>query len=247
MNNKTYVINIKNIYKRFKSRLVLDNINCELNNHEIVGLLGPNGSGKTTLFYIIAGLVNADSGNIFYDHYKITNYPIHKRAKELGIGYLPQDVSIFRNLNVEDNLLSVLELYVKNKKERQNRLEELLEQFHIQHIRKSPAMSLSGGERRRVEIARTLSANPTFVLFDEPFAGVDPIAVNEIKQIIKILKRDNIGVLITDHNVIETLNIVDRAYILYNSKIIYHGNKEQITSNSTVQQLYIGDLYSNLQ
>ncbi len=233
---------ISDIEKSFGKRKILRGISAELNNTEVVGLLGPNGSGKTTLFYIIAGLLYPDVGDIMLDDHSIREYPMYKRAR-LGLGYLPQDVSIFRGMSVEDNIYTILQIYYKNKAEREKRLDEIIEEFSISHIRKSSALALSGGERRRVEIARTIASNPSFVLFDEPFAGVDPIAVSDLRNLIMSLKKQNIGVLITDHNVIETLNIVDRAYILYDGQIIFQGNKEEIMKNEEVKRVYLGDSY----
>ncbi len=231
---------LSDIEKSFGKKKALNGINADFHNSEIVGLLGPNGSGKSTLFYIIAGLINPDKGDIFLDNLSIKEYPMYRRAR-LGIGYLPQDVSIFRGMTAEENIAAVLEIYYKDKKIRKAKLNEIIEKFSIGHIRKSNALALSGGERRRVEIARTIAANPSFVLFDEPFAGVDPIAVGELRNLIKSLKMQNIGVLITDHNVMETLNIVDRAYILYNGKLIFQGDREEIINNDDVKRVYLGD------
>ncbi|MCL2567474.1 MAG: LPS export ABC transporter ATP-binding protein [Alphaproteobacteria bacterium] len=233
---------IEGIKKSFGKRQILRGIDAQLDNTEVVGLLGPNGSGKTTLFYIIAGLLYPDSGRVLLDSFDIKEYPMYRRAR-LGIGYLPQDVSIFRGMTVEENIDTILQIYYKNKKERQERLDKIIEDFSISHIRKSSALALSGGERRRVEIARTISSSPSFVLFDEPFAGVDPIAVGDLRDLIISLKKQNIGVLITDHNVIETLNIVDRAYILHDGKIIFQGNREEILSHPEVRRVYLGDSY----
>ncbi|MDR0483888.1 MAG: LPS export ABC transporter ATP-binding protein [Alphaproteobacteria bacterium] len=239
--NKRQII-ISNIKKRFGKREILKGIDANLDNTEVVGLLGPNGSGKTTLFYIIAGLLYPEEGSVMLDGFDIKEYPMYKRAR-LGIGYLPQDVSIFRGMTVEENIDTILQIYYKDKKERLTKLDEIIEDFSISHIRKSSALALSGGERRRVEIARTIASSPSFVLFDEPFAGVDPIAVSDLRDLIISLKKQNIGVLITDHNVIETLNIVDRAYILHDGKIIFQGNKEEIMSHEGVREVYLGDSY----
>ncbi|MDR2007635.1 MAG: LPS export ABC transporter ATP-binding protein [Alphaproteobacteria bacterium] len=233
---------IEGIKKSFGKRQILRGIDAQLDNTEVVGLLGPNGSGKTTLFYIIAGLLYPDSGRVLLDGFDIKEYPMYKRAR-LGIGYLPQDVSIFRGMTVEQNIDTILQIYYKDKKERLAKLDKIIEDFSISHIRRSSALSLSGGERRRVEIARTIASSPSFVLFDEPFAGVDPIAVGDLRDLIISLKKQNIGVLITDHNVIETLNIVDRAYILHDGKIIFQGNREEIISHPEVRRVYLGNSY----
>lgn len=235
---------ISDIEKSFGKRKILRGISAELDNTEVVGLMGPNGSGKTTLFYIIAGLLYPDNGDIMIDNQSVKDYPMYKRAR-LGIGYLPQDISIFRGMNVEDNIDTILQIYYKDKIARKQRLDEIIEEFSISHIRKSPALALSGGERRRVEIARTIASSPSFVLFDEPFAGVDPIAVGDLRNLIMSLKKQNIGVLITDHNVVETLNIVDRAYILHDGKIIFQGNKKEIMNNNEVKRVYLGDSYNS--
>ncbi len=215
-------------------------ISFEINSGEVVGLLGPNGAGKTTAFYIIVGLITSDNGSVFLDDRDITDLSMHQRAN-LGLGYLPQEASIFRKLTVEDNILAILE-YQKdlNHSEREQRLNHLLEELHIDHVRNSLGISLSGGERRRVEIARALAAKPTFILLDEPFAGVDPISVHDIQRIIKHLKDQNIGVLITDHNVRETLGICERAYILNEGDLIASGSPEKILSNSRVKEVYLG-------
>ena len=233
----------KNISKSYGDKLVIRDISIEIKQGEVVGLLGPNGAGKTTTFYMIVGLVKADKGNIFINEADITNLAIHQRAR-LGIGYLPQEASIFRGMNVEENIMAVLEIVEPNKNKRQEKLEELLEEFSITHIRKSHAMSLSGGERRRTEIARALATDPSFILLDEPFAGVDPIAVNDIRAMVSHLKDRGIGVLITDHNVRETLSIVDRAYIVYDGKILFAGNRQEIIDNQEVRKVYLGENFS---
>lgn len=233
----------KNISKSYGDKLVIRDISIEIKQGEVVGLLGPNGAGKTTTFYMIVGLVKADKGNIFINEADITNLAIHQRAR-LGIGYLPQEASIFRGMNVEENIMAVLEIVEPNKNKRQEKLEELLEEFSITHIRKSHAMSLSGGERRRTEIARSLATDPSFILLDEPFAGVDPIAVNDIRAMVSHLKDRGIGVLITDHNVRETLSIVDRAYIVYDGKILFAGNRQEIIDNQEVRKVYLGENFS---
>lgn len=237
------ILRIEHIQKSYKEKLVIKDINIEIKQGEVVGLLGPNGAGKTTSFYIIVGLIKADSGKIFLNNKDITSFPMHDRAK-IGIGYLPQEASIFRNMTVEDNIYSILQIVEKNKKERIRKLKELLDDFSINHIKKSMGVSLSGGERRRVEIARALASNPSFILLDEPFAGIDPIAVGDIMQIIKKLKNRGIGVLITDHNVRETLAIVDRAYIVYDGKILTSGNKNEILNNNRVKEVYLGNNFS---
>ncbi len=233
----------KNISKSYGDKLVIRDISIEIKQGEVVGLLGPNGAGKTTTFYMIVGLVKADKGNIFINEADITNLAIHQRAR-LGIGYLPQEASIFRGMNVEENIMAVLEIVEPNKNKRKEKLEELLEEFSITHIRKSHAMSLSGGERRRTEIARALATDPSFILLDEPFAGVDPIAVNDIRAMVSHLKDRGIGVLITDHNVRETLSIVDRAYIVYDGKILFAGNRQEIIDNQEVRKVYLGENFS---
>lgn len=233
-------ITASNISKKYGDRVVLRDFNIEANQGEIVALLGPNGAGKTTSFYIIVGIVNATSGKIKLDNYEISDYPLYVRS-QLGIGYLPQENSIFRKLTVEENLLIPLEVkYGKNKKLIEEKMEQLLTEFNIQHIRKSLGGVLSGGERRRVEVARILAIDPAFLLLDEPFAGVDPIAVNDIKDLVYDLKNRGIGVIITDHNVRETLEIVDRAYILFDGKIICQGTPEQIVADENVRNVYLG-------
>ncbi len=233
----------KNISKSYGDKFVIRDISIEINQGEVVGLLGPNGAGKTTTFYMIVGLVKADKGNIFINEADITNLAIHQRAR-LGIGYLPQEASIFRGMNVEENIMAVLEIVEPNKNKRKEKLEELLEEFSITHIRKSHALALSGGERRRTEIARALATDPSFILLDEPFAGVDPIAVNDIRAMVSHLKDRGIGVLITDHNVRETLSIVDRAYIVYDGKILFAGNRQEIIDNQDVRKVYLGENFS---
>lgn len=233
-------LEVSNLQKSYGEKVVLKDINLAVSKGEVVGLLGPNGAGKTTLFYTIVGLIKANSGKVLLGNDDITNFPMYMRA-QMGIGYLPQENSIFRGMSVEENILSVLEIIEKNKKQRVKKLKELLEEFSIEHIRKSPALALSGGERRRVEIARTLTSNPSFILLDEPFAGVDPIAVNDIMSMVKHLKSKEIGVLITDHNVRETLKIVDRAYIVYDGKILMSGTPNEIMKNPEVKRVYLGE------
>ncbi len=228
-----------NIKKTYKGRNVVNGVSVEVNQGEIVGLLGPNGAGKTTSFYMIVGLVKPDEGNVFLDDKNITDYPMYKRA-QLGIGYLPQEVSVFRKLSVEDNIMAILEMTKLNKIERTERLEQLLEEFSLTHVRKNLGNRLSGGEKRRTEIARALATNPKFVLLDEPFAGVDPIAVEDIQSIVSDLKKKNIGILITDHNVQETLSITDRAYLLFEGNILKTGTAEELASDEQVRKVYLG-------
>jgi lipopolysaccharide export system ATP-binding protein len=233
-------LQVKNLGKSYGSKTVIRDVSLEIRQGEVVGLLGPNGAGKTTCFYMIVGLVDVGFGNIFIDEVDITRLPMYQRAR-LGISYLPQEASIFRGMNVEENIMAVLEISQANEVKRKEMLEKLLEEFSITHIRKSSALALSGGERRRVEIARALATNPSFILLDEPFAGVDPIAVNDIRQMVMHLKDRGIGVLITDHNVRETLSIVDRAYIIYDGKVLTSGTKEEIVENKDVRRVYLGD------
>lgn len=234
---------IEDIKKSYGARSILKGISMEVSTGEVVGLLGPNGAGKTTSFYCITGLVRPDGGTVTISGEDVIEYPFYRRAR-MGLGYLPQEMSIFRNLSVRENIMGVLELVEEDEKKREEKLRELIEEFHISHIENSPAMALSGGERRRVEIARALAADPKFVLFDEPFAGVDPIAVNDIKDLIYHLKDKGIGVLITDHNVRETLDITDKAYVVYDGKILIKGSKEEIIYNEDVKRVYLGDSFS---
>jgi len=231
---------VQGLGKAYKKRIILHDINLELQKGEVVALLGPNGAGKTTCFYSIAGLVSPNRGTVTVDGYNATKLPMYRRA-QLGLGYLPQEASIFRGLNVEQNISAVSELWSKNKKESKLRVEKLLEEFSITHICKSPAIALSGGERRRVEIARCLAASPKYILLDEPFAGVDPIAVKDIRTLVAQLKERKVGVLITDHNVRETLEIVDRAYILHDGKVLMSGTPQQVIANKDVRRVYLGD------
>jgi lipopolysaccharide export system ATP-binding protein len=226
--------------KRYRSRIVVHDVSLSLKSGEVVGLLGPNGAGKTTCFYMIVGLVAADGGDIFIEEQNITHLPIHRRAR-LGLGYLPQEASIFRRLTVSQNIQAVLELQGYDEDEIQSRTEELMTDLHITHICDNPAISLSGGERRRVEIARALATNPRFILLDEPFAGVDPIAVLDIQKIIRFLKERDIGVLITDHNVRETLGICDRAYIINAGAVMAEGKPDEIIYNEGVRKVYLGE------
>jgi len=233
-------LHVRNLRKSYKKRLVIRDVSLDLARGEVVALLGPNGSGKTTCFYAIAGLVSPEAGQVIIDGRDVTALPMYRRAR-LGIGYLPQEVSIFRGLSVEGNILAVLEISVTDRLKRKERLEELLSEFSITHIRRAPAMALSGGERRRAEIARCLAANPKYLLLDEPFAGVDPIAVGEIRHLVHDLKSRGLGVLITDHNVRETLEIVDRAYILHDGKVLMTGTTEEIVRDETVRRVYLGE------
>ncbi|MFD1881753.1 LPS export ABC transporter ATP-binding protein [Paracoccus pacificus] len=229
--------------KSYRNRPVIRDVSVELKQGEVVALLGPNGSGKTTCFYIIAGLIAPDAGQVFIDGQDVTALPMYRRA-QMGIGYLPQEMSIFRGLTVEQNIMAVLEVTQRNPHRRRDRLEELLGDFSIAHLRNAPAMALSGGERRRTEIARCLASNPRFLLLDEPFAGVDPIAVGEIRALVHDLKSRGIGVLITDHNVRETLGIVDRAYILHDGSVLMSGTTQDIVADQRVREVYLGDSFS---
>ena len=226
--------------KSYKGRQVVNGVSLGVRAGEAVGLLGPNGAGKTTCFYMVTGLVPVDKGKIEIDGFDITNMPMYRRAR-LGIGYLPQEASIFRGLTVENNIRAVLEVVESSRKEREKSLDSLLEEFHISHLRKSPAMSLSGGERRRLEIARALASRPHYMLLDEPFAGIDPIAVADIQQLVRHLTTRGIGVLITDHNVRETLKLIDRAYIIHNGEILKHGTAADIIADANVRRLYLGE------
>jgi lipopolysaccharide export system ATP-binding protein len=229
----------KNLVKRYKARTVVKGVSIEVNQGEIVGLLGPNGAGKTTSFYMIVGLIRPNEGEIYLDDENITNMPMYKRAQK-GIGYLAQEASVFRTLSVEDNIKTVLELTKLTPAEQKDKLESLLNEFSLQKIRKSLGIQLSGGERRRTEIARCLAIDPKFILLDEPFAGVDPIAVEDIQGIVKKLVEKNIGIIITDHNVHETLSITDRAYLLYDGEILRSGTAEDLANDETVRRLYLG-------
>jgi lipopolysaccharide export system ATP-binding protein len=233
-------LTIRSVVKSFKKRTVVRGVSLDLSRGEAVGLLGPNGAGKTTVFYMITGLVPADEGSIKIDGRDVTKLPMYRRAR-LGIGYLPQEASIFRGLTVEENILAVLEMVEPNKKERQVQLDSLLEEFRITRLRKSPSMRLSGGERRRVEIARALASRPSFMLLDEPFAGIDPIAVGDIRALVRHLTERGIGVLITDHNVRETLDLVSRAYIIHDGAVLTHGTTNEIINNEDVRRVYLGD------
>ena len=233
-------LRIVNLRKSYKKKVVIRDVSMTLDRGEVVALLGPNGSGKTTSFYTIAGLVYPEGGSVTIDGRVVTNLPMYRRAK-LGISYLPQEMSIFRGMNVQDNIASILDISVKDRQKRRERLEELLSEFSIEHLRSAPALALSGGERRRVEIARCLAADPKYLLLDEPFAGVDPISVGDIRHLVADLKKRGIGVLITDHNVRETLEIVDRAYILHDGQVLMSGTPEEVVENENVRRVYLGD------
>ncbi len=230
------------IKKSYGARQVVKGVSLAVARGEAVGLLGPNGAGKTTVFYMITGLVPADAGRITLDGRNVTRLPMYRRAR-LGIGYLPQEASIFRGLTVEQNIMAVLELVEPNRKRRREQLDSLLEEFHITRLRKSPAIALSGGERRRCEIARALATRPSFMLLDEPFAGIDPIAVGDIQQLVRHLTQRGIGVLITDHNVRETLSLIDRAYIIYDGQVLTEGNPQEIIANEDVRRVYLGNMF----
>ncbi len=236
---RTGGLQVQGLRKSYRKRPIIRDVSLELERGEVVALLGPNGSGKTTTFYAIAGLIHAEGGEVKLDGRDVTTLPMYRRAK-LGIGYLPQEVSIFRGLSVEDNILAILEISEPDPHTRRERLEELLSEFSVTHLRRSRALALSGGERRRVEIARCLAAKPRYVLMDEPFAGVDPIAVGDIRALVADLKTRGIGVLITDHNVHETLQIVDRAYILHEGQVLMSGSAEEVISNENVRRVYLG-------
>lgn len=233
---------VRNLAKAYKRRPVLRDVSLELHRGEVVALLGPNGAGKTTCFYAVAGLVTPDSGEIEIDGIDASMLPMYRRAK-LGIGYLPQEASVFRGLNVEENIRAILEISLRDRHERQSQLESLLAEFSITHLRQAPSVALSGGERRRVEIARCLASFPRYVLLDEPFAGVDPIAVGEIRNLVSHLKDRGLGVLITDHNVRETLDIVDRAYILHDGTVLMSGTPEEVVQDANVRRVYLGEKF----
>jgi lipopolysaccharide export system ATP-binding protein len=235
-------LTVANVKKSYRSRMVVKGVSLETGRGEAVGLLGPNGAGKTTVFYMVTGLVPADAGKVTLDGRDVTRLPMYRRAR-LGIGYLPQEASIFRGLTVEQNIMSVLELVEGNRKRRREQLDNLLEEFNITRLRKSPSLALSGGERRRCEIARALASRPSFMLLDEPFAGIDPLAVGDIQQLVRQLTARGIGVLITDHNVRETLSLVDRAYIIYDGQVLTHGNPQEIIANEDVRRVYLGDMF----
>lgn len=235
-------LRVSNLRKSFRKKTVIRDFSMTLDRGEVVALLGPNGSGKTTTFYAIAGLVTPEGGTVLVDGQDVTNFPMYRRA-QLGIGYLPQEMSIFRGLSVQDNIAAILDIVEKDRHKRRARLEELLSEFSIEHLRRAPALALSGGERRRVEIARCLAASPRYLLLDEPFAGVDPISVDDIRVLVSDLKTRGIGVLITDHNVRETLEIVDRAYILHDGKVLMSGKPDEVVQNENVRRVYLGDKF----
>lgn len=237
------MLKANHLAKSFKGREVVRDVSLNIDRGEIVGLLGPNGAGKTTCFYMIVGLIREDSGEVFLNEHELSGLPIHERARK-GLSYLPQDSSIFRTLTVEENIMAILETRKDlSSQEKQGKLDQLLEEFHISHIRKNKGLSLSGGERRRTEIARTLATDPQYILLDEPFAGVDPISVSDIKEIIQQLKARNIGILLTDHNVRETLDICEKAYIVSEGHIIAQGNAEAILNDEKVRQVYLGEQF----
>jgi lipopolysaccharide export system ATP-binding protein len=237
--NTNLVLRSQNLVKRYKKRTVVDNVSIEVHQGECVGLLGPNGAGKTTTFYMTVGLIKPDEGEVYLNDEKLTKLPMYKRAQK-GLGYLAQEASIFRTLSIEDNIRAVLEMTKLSAKEQEEKLESLLEEFGLNRVRKSMGNVLSGGERRRTEIARALAVNPKFILLDEPFAGIDPIAVEDIQQIVAKLKHKNIGILITDHNVHETLSIVDRAYLLFEGKILKSGTAQELADDEMVRKVYLG-------
>ena len=232
-------LEVRHLRKAYRKRTIIRDFSMQVHRGEAIALLGTNGSGKPTCFYMIAGLVPADAGQIFVEGRDASALPMYRRAK-MGIGYLPQEVSIFRGLSVEDNILAILEISESDRHKRRERLEELLSEFSIEHLRRASAMALSGGERRRVEIARALAANPRYLLLDEPFAGVDPISVEEIRHLVADLKKRGLGVLVTDHNVRETLEIVDRAYILHDGKVLMSGTAEEVVADDNVRRVYLG-------
>ena len=232
-------LHVTGLRKSFKKRVVIQDISLELRRGEVVALLGPNGSGKTTTFYSIAGLILSDGGQVKIDGLDVTTMPMYRRAR-MGLAYLPQETSIFRGLNVEENINCILDISIPLKSERKAKLEKLLSDFRIEHLRRTPSLALSGGERRRVEIARALATDPKYILLDEPFAGVDPISINDVRNLVSDLKSRNIGVLITDHNVRDTLKIVDRAYILHDGRVIISGLPEDVINNDNVRRVYLG-------
>ena len=238
-------LQVTGLRKSYRKRIIIHDISLKLRRGEVVALLGPNGSGKTTTFYSIAGLTSSDGGQVKIDGMDVTTMPMYRRAR-MGLSYLPQETSIFRGLNVEDNIKSILDISTPLKSERQAKLEKLLSDFRIEHLRRTPALALSGGERRRVEIARALATDPKYILLDEPFAGVDPISVNDVRNLVSELKSRNIGVLITDHNVRDTLKIVDRAYILHDGRVIISGLPEDVVNNDNVRRVYLGNDFNIL-
>ena len=235
-------LSVHGVQKSYRKRTVVKGVSLAVGRGESVGLLGPNGAGKTTVFYMITGLVPVDAGQIFIDGHEVTKLPMYRRSR-LGIGYLPQEASIFRGLTVEQNIMAVLELTEPDRRRRREQLEGLLDEFGITHLRKSPSIALSGGERRRCEIARALASGPSFMLLDEPFAGIDPIAVGDIQQLVRHLTQRGIGVLITDHNVRETLSLINRAYIIHDGQVLTQGKPEEIIANEDVRRVYLGDMF----
>ena len=236
-------LEIKRISKSYNNRPVVREVSFNINKGEAVGLLGPNGSGKTTIFYTIIGLIKPNTGSIFLNGFDVTDLPIYKRSKN-GIGYLPQEASIFRGMNVEDNIKSILEIVETDKQIIESNLDQLLTEFDISHLRRTPSLALSGGERRRVEIARCLAGKPNYILLDEPFAGIDPIALNEIKELVSHLKNKGVGVLITDHNVRETMGLIDRAVLIHEGSVLIEGKPEDIIKNDDVRRVYLGERFS---
>ncbi|NGX35124.1 MAG: Lipopolysaccharide export system ATP-binding protein LptB [Candidatus Anoxychlamydiales bacterium] len=243
MNRKKTLLKVENLYKTYNSKPVVNGLSFEVKEKEVIGLLGPNGAGKTTAFYMVIGLIKADKGKVFFKDKDISNLSIHKRAR-LGMGYLAQEPSVFRELSVEENILCILETLNLSKKEKQNRLHELLEELHLTHLRKKKAITLSGGERRRLEITRSLVREPTLLLLDEPFANIDPLAIADVKNLIKILKKKSIGILITDHNAREIFSIVDRSYIMQDGKVMLSGKVNDLIKNEDAKKYYLGDDFS---
>jgi lipopolysaccharide export system ATP-binding protein len=241
--NPAHQLTATGLVKAFKQRMVVRGASLTVRKGEAVGLLGPNGAGKTTIFYMITGLIKPDQGKVVIDGYDVTKLPMYRRAR-LGIGYLPQEASIFRGLTVEQNIRAVLEVVEPSRKERERQLDSLLDEFRITKLRKSPSIALSGGERRRLEIARALASRPSYMLLDEPFAGIDPIAIGDIRALVRHLTRRGIGVLITDHNVRETLELINRAYIIYDGKVLTEGTPAEIVANEDVRRVYLGDMFS---
>ena len=237
------MLKIQGLHKKYGNYHALDGLDMELKDGALFGFVGPNGAGKTTCFYCVTGLITPDYGDVYISGKDITDLPMYKRAR-MGIGYLPQEASIFRTLSVEDNIKAILQIVIEDENERENMLEELLSEFSIAHLRKSPALALSGGERRRLEIARALASKPSFILLDEPLAGIDPIAVGEIRTLVSQLKNRGLGVLITDHNVRETLDIIDRAYILHGGTVLMEGSPDEIVANEEVRKVYLGDNFT---
>ncbi len=243
MSNSAEGLVVEGLQKSFSKRQVVNNVSLSLQRGEVVGLLGPNGAGKTTCFYMIMGLIGADGGSIHIDGEDVTELPMYQRAR-LGMGYLPQEASIFRGMSVEQNIMSVVELFEKDRKKREAQVTALLEELHITHLREQSATSLSGGERRRVEIARALASRPSFMLLDEPFTGIDPLAIHDISDLVRYLKNRGLGVLITDHQVRETLEIVDRAFVMYDGEVLFSGPPESVLANEDVRRVYLGDRFA---